>query len=66
VFEDNKKLAAKPNTEAAEAARNLASIAGSSDLKKARKCYAEAAAFDPDNLYGSVSTRRPKVWEVVG
>lgn len=52
VFEDKKKLAAKRNTEAAEAARNLASIAGISDLKKARKYYAEAAALDPENLYG--------------
>ena len=52
VFEDKKKLATRQSKDAAEAARNLASIAGISDLKKARQYYAEAAALDPDNLNG--------------
>jgi tetratricopeptide (TPR) repeat protein len=52
VAEDKKKLAASNNKEAAEAFRNLASIAAISDPGKARGYYAEAAALDPDHVEG--------------
>ena len=46
------KLAAKQNKEAADAFRNLASLAAISDPGKARGYYAEAAALDPDHVEG--------------
>ena len=52
VAEDKKKAAATQNKEAAEAYRNLASIAAISEPQKARTYYAEAAALDPDNVEG--------------
>ena len=52
VAEDKEKLAAKQNKEAAEAYRNLASIAAISDHAKARGYYAKAASLDPDNVEG--------------
>jgi tetratricopeptide (TPR) repeat protein len=52
VAEDKEKLAARQNKEAAEAYRNLASIAAISNHAKARGYYAKAAALDPDNVEG--------------
>ena len=51
VAEDKKRLASE-RKEAAEALRNLASIAAISDHEKAREYYAEAAALDPDHVEG--------------
>ena len=52
VAQDKKNLPVGHNKEAAEAFRNLASIAAISDLPKARGYYAEAAALDPDHVKG--------------
>ena len=52
VAEDKKNLPVGHNKEAAEAFRNLASIAAISDPRKARGYYAEAAALDPDHVKG--------------
>ena len=50
VAEDKKRLAS--SKEAAEALRNLASIAAIADHGKARSNYAEAAALDRDHVEG--------------
>ncbi len=52
VAEDKKKAAATQNKEAAEAYRNLASIAAIYEPQKSRAYFAEAAALDPDNVEG--------------
>jgi len=52
VAEDKKNLPVGHNKEAAEAFRNLASIAAISNPRKARGYYAEAAALDPDHVKG--------------
>jgi tetratricopeptide (TPR) repeat protein len=52
VAEEKKQRMAKEGKEAAEAFRNLASIAAVSDPGKARNYYAEAAKLDPDNIEG--------------
>src|SRR5262245_14933431 len=49
---EDAKLSGKNNKEAAEAFRNLASIAAISDHGKARGYYAEAAILDPDHVEG--------------
>ena len=46
------KLAARQSKEAAEALRNLASIAAISDHERARGYYAKAAVLDPDHVEG--------------
>jgi tetratricopeptide (TPR) repeat protein len=51
VAEDKRKLPANSRA-AAEAFRNLASLAAISDRAKARGYYAEAAALDPDHIEG--------------
>ncbi len=52
VAEDKKKAAATQNKAAAEAYRNLASIAAIYEPQKSRAYFAEAAALDPDNVEG--------------
>ena len=52
VAEDKKNLPTGHNKEAAQAFRNLASIAAISDPRRARDYYAEAAVLDPDDVKG--------------